>query len=135
MTPSGPFLVTCISRADNSLAVFSLHKRTLFCFASGQYFITRGPLPAGRADLLRLRGPLPLVSGPFSFSRIQTDIVGSFSLRLCLFSQHADLFCSEPFLTISAMTRANRVDSLGALKRFWSVTSASRTDFFVRTDL
>ena len=140
MTPSGPFLVTRTSRADNyylrlqSCRPFTpqadfvlLRKRIVF--------ITRGPLPAELADLRRLRGPLPVVSGPFSLSRIPMDIFGSFSLIVLLFSQQADLFCSIAFLTIYAMTRANRVDSLGPLKRFWSVTSASRTDFFVRADL
>ena len=46
------------------LADLSFHERT-FLPHEQTVFITRGPLPATRADLLRLRGPLPLVPGPF----------------------------------------------------------------------
>ena len=62
----GPFspLADLSSRAD------------FFLFHEWTVFITYGTLPAARADLLRLRGPLPLVPGPFSFSRIPAYMFG-----------------------------------------------------------
>ena len=117
MTPSGPFMVTRTSCSDHSLRLqtfhstsghFLPHERTVF-------FITRGSLPAARVDLRRLRGPLPFVPGPFSFSRIPADIFGLLSLACRHFSQQADFYVVADFFTISIMTRANRVDSLGSL--------------------
>ena len=74
MTPSGTFIVTRTSFADHSLRFETFHSTSgLFLPHERTVFIARGTLPAARADFLRLRGPLPLVPGPFSFWRIPAD--------------------------------------------------------------
>ena len=73
-----------------------------------------------------MRGPLPLVPGPFSLSKIPADIFGSLSLRVSPFSQQADLFCSIPFSAYLSWHAQTGLIHLG----FGSVTSASLADFF-----
>ena len=64
------------------LADLFIPQADIFCLMSGPFFITCGPLPAAREDLLRLRGPLPLVVRQSSFSRFPVDIFESLSLRM-----------------------------------------------------
>ena len=101
----GPSLFMMYADGSNSLGLVIHHDWTFYglshyghgpfspladlSFPSGHFlphertvFITRGPLPAACVYLLRLRGALPLVPGPFSFSRIPADIFGSLSLRV-----------------------------------------------------
>ena len=71
------------SRADHSLCLQTFHSTSgHFLPHERTVFITCGTLPAARAGLLRLRGPLARVPRPFSFSSIPVDIFGSLSLRM-----------------------------------------------------
>ena len=73
MTPSGPFLVTRTSRADHTfspLADLSLHERTFFCFRSGPFFITRGPLPAARACRTSRTRTIFILKDPGGYFRV-----------------------------------------------------------------
>ena len=130
MTLSGPFLITRTSRADYSfspLADPSLHERTFLCFMRGPFFITR-KTSARRArtsfvcadhslsypDHLHSRGSRRIFSGYFRFA--------------CDPSLNKRTFLFYTFYTISIMTCAHRVDSLGPING--SVTRASRAGFF-----
>src|SRR5208282_1373187 len=103
-------MVTRTSRADHSLHFHSTsghflpHERIVF--------ITRGPLPAARADLLRLRGPLLLVPDHLNSRGSRWIFSGHFRFACRPFSQQADLFLLRTLSIISIMTRANQVDSL-----------------------